>query len=254
MFGQWTPLVGFFVGFLLVLFLIRWNTRHMQGIMFLLGADEEVIMYLQFVLFFPGILVHEIAHWVTAQLLGVRTLGFSIWPQKKQKGKVQYGAVRIAQVDVFRASLIGLAPLVAGSLLIVLVGRNALGTEALRQVVVAGNWEGFWDALLQSARAPDFWLWMYLIFAISNTMFPSDSDREAWKPLLIYGLVAGALVYFAGWKPTAESVQSALGQIMNPLIYAFGITAFVDIIFAVAIGVAEILIGRIRGKRVDYRR
>jgi elongation factor P hydroxylase len=92
MFGPWTPLAVFVAGFLLVIFLTRWITRHMQGIMFLLGADEEVIMYLQFILFFPGILVHEVSHWITAQLLGVRTLHFSIWPKKKGKGKVQYGA------------------------------------------------------------------------------------------------------------------------------------------------------------------
>jgi hypothetical protein len=252
MFGQWTPLVGFFVGFLLVLFLTRWITRHMQGVMFLLGADEEIIMYLQFVLFFPGILIHEIAHWVTAQLLGVSTLKFSIWPQKKGKGKVQYGAVRIEQTDVFRASLIGLAPLVVASLLIILIGRNAMGTEALREVVAMGRWADLWDALAQSARAPDFWLWMYLIFAISNTMFPSDSDREAWKPLLIYGIVAGVLVYFSGWKPPMESVQSLLAQIMNPLIYALIITASVDTFFAFTIGVVEILLGRVSGKRVIY--
>lgn len=252
MFSQWAPLVGFFVGFLLVLFLTRWITRHMQGVMFLLGADEEIIMYLQFVLLLPGILVHEISHWVTAQLLGVRTLQFTIWPQRKGKGKVQYGAVRIEHVDVFRASLIGLAPLVVASLLIILIGRHSLGTEMLRQVVALGQWERLWDALMQSARAPDFWLWMYLIFAISNTMFPSESDREAWKPLLIYGLVAGVLVYFSGWKPPMESLQSLLAQIMNPLIYAFGITAIVDTLFVFVIGVAEVLLGRVLGKRVIY--
>jgi hypothetical protein len=252
MFGPWTPLAVFVAGFLLVIFLTRWITRHMQGIMFLLGADEEVIMYLQFILFFPGILVHEVSHWITAQLLGVRTLHFSIWPKKKGKGKVQYGAVRIEQTDVFRASLIGLAPLVVASLLIILIGRYALGTEALRQVVAMGQWNQLWSALVQAARVPDFWLWMYLIFAISNAMFPSSSDREVWKPLIIYGLVAGGLVYLSGWKPPMESVQSVLAQAMNPLIYAFGITAAVDIFFAIVIGVVEIVLGRVLGNRVLY--
>jgi hypothetical protein len=252
MFGPWTPLVGFFVGFLLVLFLTRWITRHMQGIMFLLGADEEIIMYLQFVLFFPGVLVHEVSHWITAQLLGVRTLQFSIWPQKKGKGKVQYGAVRIEQTDVFRASLIGLAPLVVASLLIILIGRYVLGTELLRQVVAMGQWDRLWDALVQSAHVPDFWLWMYLIFAVSNTMFPSASDREVWKPLIIYIIVGGVLVYLSGWEPPMESVQALLAQVMNPLIYAFGITAAVDVFFALMIGVMEIVLGRIIGRRVLY--
>lgn len=253
MLGAWTPLAAFFVGFLLVLFLTRWGTRHLQGIMFLLGADEEIIMYLQFILFFPGILLHEAAHWVTAQLTGVETRKFIIWPQKKANRKVQFGAVYISpKANVFRRSLIGLAPLVFGSLMIILIGRYAMGADTLRQMLAAGQWEGLWDALQQSFRVPDFWLWMYLIFAISNTMFPSASDREAWKPLLIYGLVAGALVYLSGWKPPVESVQSMLAQIVNPLIYALGITGAVDAFFAVVIGVLEVMLGRAIGKRVQY--
>lgn len=252
MLGPWTPVAAFLVGFLMVLLLTRWITHHLQGLMFLLGTDEEVIMYLQFVVLFPGILVHESAHWLTAKLLGVRTLDFSVWPKRKTKGKVQYGAVRIAQTDIVRGSLIGLAPLVVASLLIIVIGRYALGTEALRQALASGQWGQAWGALSQSMRAADFWLWMYLIFAISNAMFPSESDREAWKPLLLYGAAIAVLLYLVGWKPPLESVQEAMARALNPLIYAFAVTAAVDFVFAVIIGLVEIIVGRLLGKRVVY--
>ena len=252
MLGPWTPVAAFFVAFVMVLLLTRWITHHLQGVLFLLGADEEVVMYLQFALLFPGILVHEAAHWLTAKLLGVRTLDFSVWPKRKTKGKVQYGAVRIAQTDIVRGSLIGLAPLVVASLLIIAIGRYALGTEALRQAVASGRWGQAWSALSQSIRAADFWLWMYLVFAISNAMFPSESDREAWKPLLLYAAVAAVLLYLAGWKPTMESVQGVLARVMNPLLYAFTVTAAVDLFFAAVIGLTEIVMGRLLGKRVVY--
>jgi len=252
MLGPWTPLAGFLVGFLLVFLLIRWINSHMQGLFFLLGADEDSIIYLQFALFFPGIFIHELSHWLVATLSGVRTLGFSVWPEKKGKGRVQYGSVRIVQTDFVRSSLIGLAPLVGASLLIIVIGRYALGTETLRLVVASGNWGGLWSAVSGAARAPDFWLWFYLIFAISNAMFPSQSDRESWKPLIIYATIAGVLVYLSGWKPAFQSVPTILAQVTNPLIYAFGITAAVDLFFAVVIGILEIVVGRIRGKRVRY--
>lgn len=252
MLGPWTPVAVFLLGFLMVLLLTRWITHHLQGLMFLLGADEEIIMYLQFVLLFPGILVHEFAHWLTAKLLGVRTLGFSVWPKRKTKSKVQYGAVRIAQTDIVRGSLIGLAPMVVASLLIIAIGRYALGTEALRQSVASGQWGQVWAALSRSVRSADFWLWMYLVFAISNTMFPSASDREAWKPLLIYGGIVAVLAYLVGWKPPLDSVQAAVGRALNPLIYAFAVTAAVDFFFAMVIGLVEIVVGRLLGKRVVY--
>lgn len=252
MLGPWTPIAAFLVGFLMVLLLTRWITHHLQGLMFLLGADEEVVMYLQFIVLFPGILAHELAHWLTAKLLGVRTLEFSVRPKRKTKGKVQYGAVRIAQADIVRGSLIGLAPLLVASLLIIAIGRYALGTETLRQALASGQWEQVRGALSQSMRAADFWLWMYLIFAISNAMFPSESDREAWKPLLLYGAAVAVLLYLVGWKPPLESVQEAVARALNPLIYAFAVTAAVDFFFALVIGLVEIVVGRLLGKRVVY--
>lgn len=252
LFGAWTPLVWFLVGFALVFSLTRWINAHLQGTLLLLGVDEDAIMVLQFVLLFPGILLHEVSHWIAAKLLGVRTLGFSVWPQKKGQGKFQYGAVRIASADIVRSSLIGLAPFVGASLVLILIGRYALGAESLRQVVALGQWNGLWGALAEATRAPDFWVWLYLIFAVSNAMFPSAADREAWKPLLVYVAIAGVLLYLTGWKPSLRAVPSFLEQVTNPLIYAFGITALADLFFAVVIGALEIGIGAILGRRVQY--
>ncbi len=252
LFGQWTPLAWFFIGFALVFLLTRWIGKHLQGTLLLLGVAEDTIMYLQFVFFFPGILLHELSHWVAAKLLGVRTLGFSVWPKKKGRGKFQYGSVRIASADIVRSSLIGLAPFVGASLVLILVGRYALGTESLRQVVSLGQWNRLWGALAEATRAPDFWVWMYLIFAVSNAMFPSEADREAWKPLLVYMAIAGVFLYLAGWQPSLRAVPSFLAQVTNPLIYAFGITALADLFFAVVIGLLEIVFGVILGRRVQY--
>ncbi len=245
-------MVWFLIGFVLVFFLTRWINAHLQGTLLLLGVDADAIMVMQFVLLFPGILLHEISHWVAAKLLGVRTLGFSVWPQKKGQGKFQYGAVRIASADILRSSLIGLAPFVGASLVLILIGRYALGTETLRQVVALGQWSGLWGALAEATRAPDFWVWLYLIFAVSNAMFPSAADREAWKPLLVYIAIAGTLLYLAGWKPSLRAVPSFLEQVTNPLIYAFGITALADLFFAVTIGLLEVGIGAVLGRRVQY--
>ena len=251
-FGQWTPLVWFFIGFALVFLLTRWINAHLQGMLLLLGMDEDAIMYLQFVLLFPGILLHEVNHWIAAKLLGVRTLGFSVWPQKKGGGKFQYGSVRIASADIVRSSLIGLAPFVGASLVLILIGRYALGAESLRQVIALGQWNFLWGTLAEATKSPDFWVWLYLIFAVSNAMFPSAADRESWKPLLVYLTIAGVLLYLAGWKPSLQGVPSFLEQVTNPLVYAFGITAIADLFFAVVIGVLEIALGAIRGRRVQY--
>jgi hypothetical protein len=250
--GQWTPLLWFLLGFASLVILTRWINAHLQGLLLLLGADGDILVYLQFVIFAPGIFAHEASHWLAAKLLGVKTLQFSVWPKRKGKSKVQYGAVRIAPADVFRSSLIGLAPFIGASMLIIVIGRYALGAEALRQVVAQGKWGEVWNALLVAMRAPDFWLWLYLIFAISNAMFPSQADRESWRPVAIYLVIAGTLIYVSGWQAAIRTIPGLVAQITNPLIYAFGITAVADVVFAALIGAGELALGAIRNKKVQY--
>lgn len=251
--AQWVPLLWFLLGFVSLILLVRWINKHLQGLLRLLGADAEVIMYLQFVVFAPGILIHEISHWLAAKALGVSTLGFSVWPRKKSKDRIQYGAVRIAATDIVRSSLIGLAPFLVASALIILIGNYALGAQALRAVVVQGQWDQLWPALADAVSSADFWLWLYLVFVISNAMFPSQADRESWRPLGLYLAIALALVYVSGWEPAMRTIPKFVSGITNPLIYTFGITAVVDLFFALVIGLAEAGIGALRGQRVQYR-
>jgi len=48
-------------------------------------------------------------------------------------------------------------------------------------------------------RVPDVWLWLYLIFAVSNAMLPSESDMQPVRPVLIFlGIVAVVAVIAVG--------------------------------------------------------
>ena len=73
MFGNWTPLVWLVVTLVPLFFMKRWINRHIQGLSMLLIGDNEAAMFLYFVLLLPGILIHELSHWLVAMLLGVRT-------------------------------------------------------------------------------------------------------------------------------------------------------------------------------------
>lgn len=78
-------------------------------------------------LIMPGTVLHELAHALTALLLGCRIVEFRpFWPERTEDGGWTFGRVSWAGGDPIRATLIGLAPLLlvppllSGVLLLVL--------------------------------------------------------------------------------------------------------------------------------------
>ncbi|MFQ5813593.1 MAG: hypothetical protein ACE5I2_10470 [Anaerolineae bacterium] len=253
MFGNWTPLIWLAVTLVPLFFMKRWINRHIQGLGLLLLGNNEAAMFLYFVLLLPGILIHELSHWLTATLLGVRTGKISLWPSKRRGKQMRMGSVRVARTDPLRGSLIGLAPLISGSIAILIIGQLVLGLGDLGEVLLSGEWEPVWKSVVTHLRAPDFWLWLYLIFAVSNAMLPSETDREPWRPVLLFMALAALFVYLAGWVrqvPEVLATTSLTG--LSYLTYAFSLTVVVDAIFIAIIAVLEALVSRLTGKRVEY--
>jgi len=250
MFGDWGPLLWLLVTLVPLFLLKRWINRHVQGLGLLLVGDNDLAMFLYFVLFLPGILLHELSHWLMAKLLGVRTGQVSIWPSRRKAGRpMRLGAVKVEQTDPVRNSLIGLAPLVSGTLVILLIGDWILGLKT----IPSGAWPRLWENLAAYIQVPDFWLWLYLIFAVSNAMLPSETDRQSWQPVLIFWGGVVVLLYLVGWIPhIPEAVVQWLLTASGYLACAFGLTIGVDVLFSIIIAVLERLLMALRGVRVEY--
>lgn len=253
MLSKWAPLIWLAATLIPLFFMKRWINRHIQGLGLLLLGDNEAAMLLYFVLLLPGILIHELSHWLAAKMLGVRTGKISFRPSRKRGNQMRMGSVRIARTDPFRASLIGVAPLISGSLAILIIGQLILGLGSPEEVWLSGEWEQVGESLLASLKVPDFWLWLYLIFAISNAMLPSETDREPWRPVLLFMGLTVLFFYLAGWvSQVPEVVATASLTGLSYLAYAFSLTVVVDVIFMAAIAVFEALLSRLTRKQVEY--
>jgi hypothetical protein len=251
----WSILFWLIVTFLLMYPLKRWITAHVQGVAFLLTRNPRVAMWLFWVLFLPGTLLHELSHWLAAFLLGVKTSRFSLWPQMKKGGELQMGAVQVNLSDPFRHSLIGLAPLIFGTIAVLFIGQGWLRLDRLGQAFTSGDLELIAEAVTQLLLVPDVWLWFYLIFAISNAMLPSASDRESWRVVLIYLALTLALAIGLGLNPTLPpELQSFSLSVIAYLLSAFVITIAVDLLFILLIALAETLFTWMLGQQVRYNR
>jgi hypothetical protein len=249
MVNDWTAVVWVAALLVPLLLLKRWLNRHMQGLGLLLAKDPQKAVLLQYLVLLPGIVLHEVSHFVAAEVVGVQTRGFSLRPKATRGGNVRLGAVMVRQSDPIRESWIGLAPLLSGTAAILLLARWRLGIgplPSLRPEVLVQN-------LFSYVRAPDAWLWLYLIFAVSNAMLPSESDRQQWGPVLLFLALAVGLVYVLGLVrqiPVGLKGYALTG--VGYLTYAFGLTIVVDVVFAGFIWLLEKLGERLLQRRVEY--
>ena len=220
---------------------LKWLVRQvhdgLQELFLLLTGHETAAIYLFQVLLLPGVLLHEFSHWLAAQALAVRVRKFSL--RLKVVGRrIQMGAVVLDKPDFVRGLLIGLAPLVFGSIAVAWIGHHFFDVGTVIAAAEASDVQGTVRAVGAAFAVNDAWIWLYLVFAISNAMLPSESDREAvWLMAAFVGLVL-VIAFLAGWGPAvvsklAEPVETALGL----LLVAFSITVFVDVVFLAIIWV-----------------
>lgn len=231
----------------------RWINRHLQGLGLLLFGEGDRHLILYYLLLLPGILLHEGSHWLVANLLGVKTGRISFGPTRKGRGQVSLGSVKVARTDPLRDSLIGLAPLIAGSLAILLIAGRGFGLQFPAHLSPPQQLRQVLTNVADYATVPDAWLWLYLIFAISNAMLPSESDRRPWLPLMVYlGLLAILYYLVAGVPQVPEDLVSAVLRGLDHLSLAFGLTVIVDALCITVIYLLETVVGGLQGRRVEY--
>ncbi len=249
----WIPLTWLVLSFLVMLGLRYWTQMHLQGLVFLLTGHQGIALWVFFLIFFPGILVHEMSHWLMAKLLFVRTGRITLWPNINRDHAVYLGSVEVERTDPIRGSLIGLAPLLAGSAVVVLIGAH-LQLESLGRTILSGEWVSIGQAAAQSLHMADFWLWVYLLFAIANRMLPSPVDRQPWKPVLIFLALLVGVVVATGWNPQIDAgTEGFIRQVVGFLIYAFSVTAAIDLAVALSITLLEALVSLVTQRRIVYR-
>jgi hypothetical protein len=212
-------------------FLQRALHREVQAVFLILTRKPGLTQTIFAIIFFPGVLLHELSHFIIAKVLGVQTGNFSLVPQAQPNGRLRLGYVETASGGFVRDALIGAAPLVTGCLFVAYASISLLHLPPLWDQLRAADWSGFWAGLLEVPKNTDFWLWFYLTFTISSTMMPSASDRHAWLPLglLAAGLIVVALLAGAGpWM--MEHLVQGFNQFLQGLAMIFGLSGVIHIL------------------------
>jgi len=212
-------------------FLQRALHREIQATFLILTRKPGLTQTIFAIIFFPGVVLHETSHFLTAKVLGVQTGRFSLIPQAQPNGRLRLGFVETGSGGFARDAIIGMAPLISGCAFVALSAIYLLHLLPLWDFIRLADWGGFWMGLTQVPKNPDFWIWFYLTFTISSTMMPSASDRHAWLPLglVFLGLVAVALVAGAGpWM--LENLAPDFNNFLRALAMIFGLSGILHVL------------------------
>lgn len=191
-----------------------------------IARNENLAIRLFHLFLLPGVIVHELAHLIVAEVMLVRTGGLSFTPEP-DKDKIVMGSVGIEETDPIRRAIIGFAPVFVGILII-----------------------SFFVFYFFSDNSPlsfpwNYFLVFFMVFQIGNTMFSSRKDLEGSAFLLIVIAVIIAVCYFLGIR------------LPDSIISYFNSESFIEIVkkgiwvlfFPIAIDLAIILLGKFSLKR-----
>ncbi len=147
------------------------------------------------IIFFPGTFVHEVSHYLMSHLLFVPTYRIEFFPKLEDRG-IKLGSVSIAKTDVFRSLLIGMAPFLMGTVLLLALLFYAEKNHLFENV--------FFAALL-----------IYAAFEIGNTMFSSKKDLEGAVELILAIAVVMLAFYMLGFQAPSINLNAILD---NPVL------------------------------------
>jgi len=200
------PLIYLLLLFVLTIWLSHIIQQQLAFFLTYVTPTPNVAITFLATLFWPGIVLHETAHYLSALLLGVRPLRITFHPTISPNGRTLFGSVTIEHTGPIRHSLIGLAPLVAGiAVLWFITSTLPSSTFAL-----FAHWTTY--------------PWLYLVSIITITMTPSTADRRFW----VASLVVSGLLLFILRHPMLTILLSTVRHVSHVLLPPFTLAAFVN--------------------------
>ena len=169
-------------------------------------------------------------------------------PEAQDIGKVELNFIRVSpRAPQWKRAIILLAPVILGMVIIWVISTNVFDTNTFFASIGGGTLAEVGDGIVALTNTSDFWLWFYLVFTISNTMFPDvPKDLRRWWLLgSISTLVIASLLLFAiqGQVLNAEAVPiaSLLEELNGILLLLIGF----DIAVTLILGTVESIVERV---------
>ncbi|MCL5783865.1 MAG: hypothetical protein M1142_00720 [Patescibacteria group bacterium] len=181
----------------ILFFLSRFLTSSLANFFYKISKSQKVAAVFLAVLFLPGTIIHELAHFLAAGTLFVPVGDIDVLPKITETG-IRLGSVEIGRTDILRRVVVGMAPVIVG--LMTIIGIFLL----IKEPLMSGF--SFWPVVL----------FLYGIFEIANTMFSSQKDLEGALAFFVAVFVILLLTLWALYFTHNLSLLAYLGIVDDP--------------------------------------
>jgi len=166
--------------------------------------SDFIVFSLVSLLFLPGTIIHESAHFITALLLILPVKSMTVFP-KWDENEIKLGEVLFIKKDFLRAILVGVAP--------VFFGIGILFSLFYFHIYPANN-----------IGLNIFYA--YLIFSISANMFSSKQDLKDLLLIIPVILLIIIIIYVFNIKINMNSLNVIMNNINRYIFFVLVIDAF----------------------------
>ncbi|MBZ0292007.1 MAG: hypothetical protein K8L99_05500, partial [Anaerolineae bacterium] len=217
--------------------------------------ETTTIIYYGF--FLPGVILHELSVWLIAGILNIPAERAIRMPEKQEIAELDLSFIKLPRnISSFKLAIITAAPLIVGLLLVWVIANGILDVNAFFQTLETDGLDGLGTAISRLAAAPDFWLWIYLAFVISNTMVPDVKNLRGARILITIVVVALAILFVVGVgnEVVARVFAGPVADALYLLASIVTIVIALDILGIAFLGTIESLIERITGDSATFER
>ncbi len=196
-----------FLGLMTLLYLL--SRRTIQELFYILLRlfPKKIAYSLVALLFFPGTVVHEVAHFLMATILIMRVRDIRLLPEW-HGNNLKLGSVLYEKQDALRGIVVGIAPVVAGILIFLFLAN--------------------WNIHIRNSVAENL-IFFYVVFVISTTMFSSKQDLVDLVYVLPFILLLCIVLYvldvpvIAFVQESVNNMATSLAKINQYLLYSVGV-------------------------------
>lgn len=223
-----------FAGLVFALSLLRTRLVYeLSGASLLLFGTTKPGIYFYSLLVLPGTIIHELSHWLVAEILQVRTGEIVILPELSGSGREErLGSVATAKSDPFRGFLIGIAPFVTGLSILFVLGQ-----------LLFSAWENsvIWWQL---------GLIIYGIMVVGNSMMISRADRRTW-PFILILLIFLIFLFSRLELSPSSSVLTGISQSLTSLNLVLLVTAILNLVMIWGSYIIRKIIEKLTKRRIQ---
>lgn len=178
----------------------------------------KAVVYVVWFIYFPGILIHELSHLISAYALFLKVKSIHLLPvlttEDNGEKSIKFGSVTYYKADPIRGLLVGIAPFFLGSLVLILLFHYFPFPQ---------------EKMIYNV------FFVYASFVISSTMFSSKQDLQDLMYVIPSIILIFLVFYFINFNPLSYITLSVSLQkdgigLVNHINNMFSISLIINLI------------------------